>query len=264
MRAVEIMKVLLNRNFDSFIIGSAVRNLYLNKQIDTIEIVTTATPNQIKEIFPALVIERSGFTYLKELGKYVIFSKFPDDENIKSRKIAAKHYNKKLIVALCNKFYSVNSLALTPNLVITNIFDGIKDLDAMVVKTTDKAKNIFTKHPIAILEALVLVAEHDFKIDSKCLKSISRYCSFLEDVKEVEFIRKFRQILKGPYAKHALEIIIKHKLFRFIKVYDVVAKKLNANIIFLFLEQYVNPKHVYEIAIIICDIIYCWIVICNL
>ena len=38
MRAVEIMKILLNRNFDSFIIGSAVRNLYLSKDIDSIEI----------------------------------------------------------------------------------------------------------------------------------------------------------------------------------------------------------------------------------
>lgn len=229
MRAVEILKVLLNRNFDSLIIGAAVRNLYLNKQIETIEIVTAATPYQIKEIFPALVIEKSGFTYLKEHGKYVIFSKFPNDEEIKLKKIAAKHYNKKLIIALSNKYYSVNALALTPNLVITNIFDGIKDLDSMVVKTTDKPKNIFTKNPIAMLEALVLVAEHNFKIDPKCLKSISRYCSFLEDVKEAEFIRKFRQILKGPYAKHALEIIIKNKLFRFIKVYDVVARKLNNN-----------------------------------
>ena len=229
MRAVEIMKILLNRNFDSFIIGSAVRNLYLNKQLDTIEIVTEATPNQIKEVFPALIIERSGFTYLKEHGKYVIFSKFVEEETISSKKLFAKHYNKKLVATLCNKYYSVNALALTPNLVITNIFDGIKDLDEMVVKTTDKAKNIFTKHPIAILEALVLVSEHNLDIDSRCLKSISRYCSFLEDVKEVEFIRKFRQILKGTYAKKAIGIIVKHKLFRFIKVYDIVARKLNAN-----------------------------------
>ena len=50
MRSIEIMKILLNRNYDSFIIGSAVRNLYLNKEIDTIEIITEATPNQIKEL----------------------------------------------------------------------------------------------------------------------------------------------------------------------------------------------------------------------
>lgn len=229
MRTVEIMKVLLNRNFDSFIIGNAVRNLYLDKNIDTIEIVTTATPLEIKAIFPALIIERSGFTYLKEHGRYVIFSKFPEEEQIASRRLAAKHYNKKLIVALSNKYFTVNSLALTPNLVITNIFDGIKDLDSMLIRTTDKPKNLFTKHPISILEALVLVSENDFAIDSKCLKAISRYCSFLEDVKEVEFIRKFRQILRGKYAKRALEIIVKYKLFRFIKVYDVVSRKLNAH-----------------------------------
>lgn len=229
MRAVEIMKILLNRNFDSFIIGSAVRNLYLNKEIDTIEIITEATPNQIKEVFPSLIIERTGFTYLKEHGRFVIFSLFKNEESNLSRKLSSKHYNKKLIAALCNKYYTVNALALTPNLVITNIFDGIRDLDEMVIRTTDKAKNVFTKHPVSMLEALVLVSENDFEIDSKCLKAISRYCSFLDDIKEVEFIRKFRQILRGPYAKRALEIIVRYKLFRFIKVYDVVAKKLKAN-----------------------------------
>ncbi|MBP3504064.1 MAG: hypothetical protein J6K18_02965 [Bacilli bacterium] len=238
MRGVDIMKALLNRNFDSFIIGSSVRNLYLCKPIDTIEIITTATPKEIKEIFPALIVERNGFSFLKEYGRYVVFTNFSDEETLLGKKLSTKHYNKKLINALNNKFFTVNSLALTPNLVITNIFDGIKDLDSMLIKTTDKAKSIFTKHPIAILEALVLVAEHDFNIEPKCLKAISRYCSFLEDVKETEFIRKFRQILKGPFAKHALEIIVKYKLFRFIKVYDLVARKLNAHFNdYSFLEQ---------------------------
>ena len=57
------------------------------------------------------------------------------------------------------------------------------------------------------------------------VKNYFESCKCLEDVKETEFIRKFRQILKGPYAKHALEIIVKYKLFRFIKVYDLVVNQ---------------------------------------
>lgn len=227
MRGVDIMKVLLNHNFDSYIIGASVRNLYLCKPIDTLEIITTATPNEIKNIFPALVIERSGFTYLKEHGRFIIFTRFSDDDTLLSKKLTQKHFNKKLTVALCDKYFTVNSLALTPNLVITNIFDGIKDLDSMIIKTTDKAKDIFSKNPISMLEALVLVSEHNFKIDSKCMKSLTKYCSFLENIKEVEFIRKFRQILRGPYAKHALETIIHHKLFRYLKVYDLIVRRIN-------------------------------------
>ena len=229
MSGVEILKVLLNHNFESYIIGSSVRNLYLCKPIDTIEIITTATPDQIKNIYPALVIERSGFTYLKEHGKFIIFSAYPSDDSVLSKKLALKHFNKKLTLALCNKYFTVNSLALTPNLIITNIFDGIKDLDSMTIKTTDKSKVVFTNNPISMLEALVLVSEHNFKIDSKCLKSLSKYCTYLEDVKEVEFIRKFRQILRGPYAKQALLIILRNKLFRYLKVYELIAKRINAH-----------------------------------
>lgn len=229
MRGVDIMKILLNYNFDSYIIGPSVRNLYLCKTIDTIEIITTATPNDIKNIFPALIIERSGFAYLKEHGRFIIFTKFSDTDPLISKKFAQKHFNKKLTAALANKYFTVNSLALTPNLVITNLFDGIKDLDSMTVRTTDKTKDIFTKNPISMLEALVLVSEHDFSIDSKCMKALSKYCSFLEDIKEVEFVRKFRQILRGPYAKHALEKIIRYKLFKYLKVYDLIARRINVH-----------------------------------
>ena len=96
MRGVDIMKTLLNRNFDSFIIGSSVRNLYLCKPIDTIEIITTATPKEIKEIFPALIVERNGFSYLKEHGRYVVFTNFSNEETVLGKKLVTKHYNKKL------------------------------------------------------------------------------------------------------------------------------------------------------------------------
>ena len=148
--------------------------------------------------------------------------------------MALKHFNKKLTCVLCNKYFTVNSLALTPNLVITNLFDGIKDLDSMVIKNTDKPKgnkNKYFNFHLG-LEAMYfnsLTRMNDFSIDSKCMKALTKYCSHLEDVKDVEFIRKFRQILKGPYAKHALEIIVKHKLFRYIKVYDLVARRLNTH-----------------------------------
>lgn len=227
MRGVEIMKALLNRNYDSYIIGSAVRNLYLNHEIDVIEIITTATSSDLKEIFPALVVERTGFTYLKELGCYVIFTEFSGNNETISKKHYDKHFNKKLILACQNKSFTVNSLALTPNLTITNLFDGIKDLDEMEIKTTTKVKDVFESKPLAILEALTLVAEFNFDIEPKCLKAMSRYCSYIEDIKEAELIRKLRQILKGNYAKKALDIIVKSKLFRYLKKYDIIVKKLN-------------------------------------
>lgn len=229
MRGVDIMKALLNRNFDSYIIGSAVRNLYLNQEIEMIEIITTATPQQIKEVFPKVIIERTGFTYLKELGNFVVFTELSGDERVLGRKIAGKHYNKKLILACQNKNFTVNSLAIAPNLVIINLFDGIRDLDAMEVTTTVKPRVVFENNPSAILEALVLISEFDFVIESKCLKMMSRFCEHLEDVKEAELLRKLRQILKGNYAKKALEIIVKSKLFRYLKKYDVIVKKLNAH-----------------------------------
>ena len=225
VHGVEIIKTLLNRNFEAYIIGASVRNLYLNRPIDTIEIVTTANASQLKEIFPAIVID-NRVVYLKDHNNYFTFIEFPKSLDGMSRKTSTKYYNKKLLKVLVDKYHNINSLVVTPNMGMVDVFDAVKALDSHVIKTVDKPKNIYMNHPIAILDALVLVSECGFSIDSKCLKSMSRCCSYLDTLKETIIIRKIRQILKGEYAKDAVKVIVKSKIFRYIKVFDLYMKKI--------------------------------------
>ena len=109
------------------------------------------------------------------------------------------------------------------------IFDSVKDLDSNAIRTIDKPKNIYINNPLAILDALVLVSEYGFDVDAKCLKAMSKCCSYLDNVKVPLIIRRIRQMLKGEYAKDAFNVIVKNKLFRYIKVFDLFAKKIIKN-----------------------------------
>ena len=228
MHGIDIIKTLLNRNFEAYIVGASVRNLYLNKEIDTIEIVSTATVEQLKSIFPAIIVD-NRIVYLKDHSNYFTFIEFPKTQEGVSGKIASKYYNKKLLKVLVDKIYTVNSLVITPNMLMVDVFDSVKDLDSNVIRTIDKPKNIYINNPLAILDALVLVSEYGFDVDAKCLKAMSKCCSYLDSVKVPLIIRRIRQILKGEYAKDAFNVIVKNKLFRYIKVFDLFAKKIIKN-----------------------------------
>lgn len=225
-RGVEILKTLLSRNFESYIIGSCVRNFYINQLIDLIEIVTYAKVDEIKKIYPSLIIDQRGIGYLKDNNGYFYFSHFEDDVNI-SKKYEGKHYNKKLVSVLQNKYFTIDSLVITPTFQITDVLGGEDDLKNMLIKPIDKPKSLFNTAPIAILEALELVALYDFDIDKKTLKIMAKSCAHLEDIKDVHFIKRLRKIIKGKYGKKASNLIVDYKLFRFVHIFDLYIKKIN-------------------------------------
>ena len=109
---------------------------------------------------------------------------------------------------LVDKIYTVNSLVITPNMLMVDVFDSVKDLDSNVIRTIDKPKNIYINNPLAILDALVLVSEYGFDVDAKCLKAMSKCCSYLDSVKVPLIIRRIRQMLKGEHAKDAVNLIV--------------------------------------------------------
>lgn len=225
-RGIEILRTLLYHNYESYIIGSAVRNFYLGRPIDLIEIVCSANIDQLKAIYPSLIIDKKGNTLLKDAHGYFHFIQFNEDILSLSKKHAEKHYNKKLIKTLESKSFTVDSLAITPTFQIIDIFGGLESLDSMTLKTIDTPKALFQSSPMAILDALELVAKYNFKFDGRTIKMISKYSSHLEDIKEQFFIRKLRAIICGEYASSAIKAIYKNKFFKYVHVYDVYIKKI--------------------------------------
>ena len=52
MKGIEIIGRLNDKMFEAYIVGGAVRDILLNKDFNDIDICTTATPNEVMEIFP--------------------------------------------------------------------------------------------------------------------------------------------------------------------------------------------------------------------
>ncbi len=231
MHGVEILRTLLNRNYEAYIIGSAVRNLHLKQDIDQIEIVTNASMDTLKQIFPVLSIDKLHNCYLSDKQGKINFSFFDQDDMAIVNKNAEKYYNKKLTKVLQNKSFTIDSLAITPNLKIIDIFGGLEDLENMIIKTIDKPKVLFNKNPKAILDALELMSMYGFNFYKKTLKATVKYCTHLENIKEVNFISQLRQILKGKYAEEVVDLIKDNQLFKYVHLFDIyitrIAKKFN-------------------------------------
>lgn len=220
---VEIIERLKEKTYEAYIVGGAVRDLILNIDFNDIDIATNATPDAIKEIFSdcnlddtyeqfgAIVLKAGGFRYEITTFRMEGYAKF---------KIKDVHYSKKLVEDVIRRDYTINALALTPNLTIVDIVDGQKDLENGIVRIIGSGKRRFKEDPSRILRGLLLVAKYNFRLELNTEKGMRKSKTFLKEVSEYKLINLMKRLLEEKYALKALKIIDDDRLFKFIPLFD--------------------------------------------
>ena len=135
MRGLELISALKSKMYEAYIVGGAVRDYLLNIDFKDIDIATNATPEEVLDIFKDLDIDDRyaslGSVVIRENGFYYEITTFRNEEYVKY-KIKDVHYSKKLVEDIIRRDYTINALALTPNLTIIDLVEGQKDLEKVV------------------------------------------------------------------------------------------------------------------------------------
>ena len=120
-RGLDMIATLKEKTYEAYIVGGVVRDFVLNVDFNDIDIATSATPAAIKDIFSSCNIddyyESLGTIVIKEAGFRYEITTFRTEEYVKF-KIKDVHYSKKLVEDIIRRDYTINALALTPNLTL--------------------------------------------------------------------------------------------------------------------------------------------------
>lgn len=224
-QGIELLRKLLDRNFESYIIGCAVCDYYLIRPIKQITILTPATVDELQQIFPSLTINNGIPSLVEKTGTFYFETNNNDNKKIVS-KAANKYYNKKLSSYLEKKPFTISALSLSPALKIIDIFSGLDDIDEEIIRVIDTTKNIFLSEPIYIMDAIVLVSEYGFTIDKKTLKNMVKAKGLLVEVDRNTLIKKLQEILGKTYSQQALELIDDNGLLERDKELDLFVSKV--------------------------------------
>lgn len=229
-RGLEIISILKSKMFEAYIVGGAVRDFILKIDFNDIDIATNATPEEVIEIFKDLKVDDRyaslGSVVIQEAGFNFEITTFRNEEYVKY-KIKDVHYSKKLVEDIIRRDFTVNALALTPNMTIVDLVEGQKDLSKGLVRVIGSGKRRFRDDPSRMLRGLRLVSKYNFTIESNTEKAMRKCRNYLKEVSELKLLSEIEKILNEKYALKALKIIDSNNLLR------------------------VLPKHAYWISLII-------------
>lgn len=217
MRGLELISALKSKMYEAYIVGGAVRDYLLNIDFKDIDIATNATPEEVLDIFKDLDIDDRyaslGSVVIRENGFYYEITTFRNEEYVKY-KIKDVHYSKKLVEDIIRRDYTINALALTPNLTIIDLVEGQKDLEKGIVRVIGSGKRRFQDDPSRILRGLRLVSKYNFSVETNTEKAMRKCRNCLKEISETKLISELENIINEKYGLKALKIIDDNNLFR--------------------------------------------------
>lgn len=216
LSAVPIIKQLENSGFQAYFVGGSVRDYLLNRSISDVDIATSATPSEVKEIFPRTVdigIEHGTVLVLFQNKSYEITTFRSEGEYQDYRRPKEVSFIRNLNDDLKRRDFTMNAIAMDLNGKIIDPYNGFSAIQNKVIETVGSANERFQEDALRIMRAVRFVSQLSFAIEEETLQAIAKLVPLLKNI-AVERIRaEFEKLLVGENANTAIRILLDTHLY---------------------------------------------------
>lgn len=184
---------------EAYIVGGAVRDLFLQKEIHDVDITTSAPVNIIKSAFPKTidVAIKHGTVIVQYKGEAFEVTSFRGSS---------------LLADLAMRDFTINAMALTKERVVIDPYLGQVDIKNGSLRAVDHPHNRFIEDPLRILRAIRFVSELSFTIEQQTLEAMHKHIDKINQVAVERVFSEFKKICLGNNVEKAFEIIIHLKI----------------------------------------------------
>ena len=164
-QAAKVIKTLEEHGFEAYIVGGCVRDSILGRTPGDWDITTSASPQEVKEIFEHTVdtgIEHGTVTVLMNHEPYEVTTYRVDGKYEDHRR--------------------PNAMAYNDSEGIIDMYDGMTDLKNKMIRCVGEATKRFDEDALRILRALRFQAQLGFEIEEKTEEAIRNQARFLKDI----------------------------------------------------------------------------------
>ena len=216
LSAVPIIKQLENSGFQAYFVGGSVRDYLLNRSISDVDIATSATPNEVKEIFPRTVdigIEHGTVLVLFQNKSYEITTFRTEGEYQDYRRPKEVSFIRNLNDDLKRRDFTMNAIAMDRNGKIIDPYNGSAAIRNKVIETVGSANERFQEDALRIMRAVRFVSQLSFAIEEETLQAIAKLVPLLKNI-AVERIRaEFEKLLVGENGNTAIRLLLDTHLY---------------------------------------------------
>jgi len=205
-----------------YLVGGACRDLIMGKEPKDFDFVTPLSPDQIE-----WYIKRAGrkaYTVGKRFGTlgFTVDGEIVEVTTYRTEKYEPN--NRKPNVEFCTSLkedlqrrdFTINSMVSDNHGVITDYFNGEKDIHDKIIRCVGNTVKRFKEDPLRMLRAIRLACQLDFDIENKTFNGIEEKNYKILHISKERWMEELNKILLSDNVKCGLNTLMQTKLLNYI------------------------------------------------
>jgi putative nucleotidyltransferase with HDIG domain len=210
-------------NFEAYLVGGCVRNMFLKRPVKDWDMTTNATPQDLLKIFPQAFYDNKfgtvGIPCVISKDKEIVveITTFRTELGFSDRRRPDKvEWGKSIGEDLKRRDFTINAIALkilNPNDKTSMSFDlvdpfgGQKDIENKIIRAVGNPKERFKEDALRLLRAVRIAMELGFKIEECTWKEIICDASLIKEVSGERIRVELLRILASTNAYEGIILL---------------------------------------------------------
>lgn len=236
----KIIDTLETAGYEAYAVGGCVRDSVLGRKPDDWDITTSAKPEETKQLFPrtidtgirhgtvTVMLDKEGF----EVTTYRIDGDYEDGRHPKEVTFTAS-----LEEDLKRRDFTINAMAYSERHGLVDIYGGLADIEAGVIRCVGNAKERFTEDALRMMRAVRFSAQLGYRIDEGTRKAMTELAPNLQKISAERIQVELIKLVTSPhpdYLRIAYETGITAQI---LPEFDLCMKTVQN-----------NPHHCYDVG----------------
>ncbi|WP_137625586.1 CCA tRNA nucleotidyltransferase [Lactiplantibacillus pingfangensis] len=217
-QAKPIIETIEAAGYEAYFVGGSVRDTILGKPIHDVDIATSAFPAEVKGLFKRTVdtgIEH-GTVMILDHGNGYETTTFRTESGYQDfRRPDQVTFVRSLKEDLKRRDFTINALAMRANGEVIDLFDGLADLKAQVIRAVGVAEDRFHEDALRMMRAVRFASQLRFNIEPATKQAIADNAPLLSKIAVERTRVEWEKLLMGQCPDRGIQALVQTDLYRY-------------------------------------------------
>lgn len=219
LSAKPIIQKLEEHRFEAYFVGGSVRDYLLNRSIADVDIATSATPEEVKNIFSVTIdtgIEHGTILVIYKGKGYEVTTFRSESEYIDHRRPEKVRFIRSLTEDLKRRDFTMNAIAMNIHGEIIDPFHGRLALQNRVIECVGNANERFHEDALRMMRAIRFVSQLSFSLEHETKLAIKANAPLLQHIAVERILQECTKLFQGKNKKQALQFLYECDLWNYL------------------------------------------------
>jgi tRNA nucleotidyltransferase (CCA-adding enzyme) len=211
VQAIPLIDKIEQAGYEAYFVGGSVRDFILKKDVEDVDIATSATPEEIKGIFAKTVdvgIEHGTIVVLFKGHSYEVTTFRSESEYEDFRRPKDVQFIRSLFEDLKRRDFTMNAIAMNRDGQFIDPFDGAKAIQNRRIQTVGEPQERFSEDALRIMRAIRFVSQLSFSVEENTLEALKENGHLLSKISIERKTKEFEKILCGKNRRKSIKLLV--------------------------------------------------------